>query len=531
MKLLTHFFVHHLWLSLWLCNPCWGVQNTAEQLTAEHRSTAAAPQFYVPAELWTGLLWLQNSFEVDDNVRNSLKLLLADKPLKTCCIATADAPNLPLLNELFAASQQHTQLDVSEWLRGAAGVPGNSLVTYQAIWLQVNDATAQLIAHLTAPEKKGLIDSLQALLSQGGVVCVAGNLDWIGSNADDRVSLLPNCVMASEDEASLGKWVQLDIPRDGQIAISRRQVVCMSAAPVEVRLAATEHYPEALAYRLKTGTALDWTQLQRTLRERWEPEFPAAEPYAHQLSGGALVIGGGGGMPTEVWQRFVELAGGENSRIVILPTAVPEPTATPGLEHRLLTKAGAGTIVTLPQVSRLEVSSPEYLRELDRATGIWLGGGRQWHFVDAYWGTPAWEKLRAVCQRGGVIGGSSAGATIQGDVLVRGAPAGNHVMLADGYRHGLGLLPGIAIDQHFAQRNRFADLENCLTPFPTVYGIGIDEQTALVVSAPNGCEVIGNGSVWCYPSRPAAEPNLPKVSREDARTEHKSGSSFLLDGY
>ncbi len=531
MKYLTFLNEHccYLWLLLLICN-----RSQAVQVSSDTKTVSISPQTYVSPELWSGLLWLQNTYEVDANTRKSLELLLLDKRLRTCCITAADSPQLPLLSELFAASQQHAQLDTTEIFRASGGLSINALATCEVIWLEVDEATSQAIAALTAKDREQFVDTLRTVLAKSGVVCIAGKLDWIATHVASReehryAGLLQNCIVNGADKTSEAATVHAAIPTGGRLAISQRQAICMSNTPVEFTLAATEHYPEPLVYRLKSGEVLDWTQLQRTLHERQQEFFPAATIYDHRLSAGALVIGGGGGMPTEVWERFVELAGGMHSRIVILPTAVPEPSATPGLEHRLLTKAGADTITILPQVSREEVSSPEFLRELDQATGVWFGGGRQWHFVDAYWGTPAWEKLQAVCQRGGVIGGSSAGATIQGGVLVRGAPVGNHIMLADGYRHGLGLLPGVAIDQHFAQRNRFKDLESCLASFPSVYGLGIDEQTALIVTAPNQCEVLGNGSVWCYPSKPPDDNTHEDTTRSASRIEYKPGSSFSLD--
>ncbi len=190
-----------------------------------------------------------------------------------------------------------------------------------------------------------------------------------------------------------------------------------------VALAPTSTYREPLIGSLKRMGAIDWVQWRRALRERNQEAFPSDKQTDHKLAHGSLVIGGGGGMPEEIWKRFVELAGGEQSRIVVLPTAVEDPdTADADFEVRVLRKAGAAHLVTLPQTQRNEVESKEVLEELDRATGVWFGGGRQWRFVDAYAGTAAWAKIINVCNRGGVIGGSSAGATIQGDLLVRGAP-------------------------------------------------------------------------------------------------------------
>jgi cyanophycinase len=343
---------------------------------------------------------------------------------------------------------------------------------------------------------------------------------------------LNNCTISTAlpDQQVDNSIVHVCMPEGSRCAFAKRQLVNINKEPViDIRLPATTHYGASLDKTLKEGESIDWVQWQRARLERQMPPYPGKARVEHALTGGSLVIGGGGGMPEEVWKRFVELAGGKNSRIVILPTAIEDPKAEPAFEERVLKLAGAEHVVTLPQHHRNEVETSQFLAELDQATGVWFGGGRQWRFVDAYWGTPAWEKLQDVCKRGGVIGGSSAGATIQGDLLVRGAPAGNHIMIADGYRRGLGLLPGVAIDQHFAQRNRFKELEGCLADYPTICGIGIDEQTALVVKAPHQCSVIGTGSVWHYPSYDVTEElKSDRQSRAAMRVEYKSGSAFSL---
>ena len=147
--------------------------------------------------------------------------------------------------------------------------------------------------------------------------------------------------------------------------------------------------------------------------------------------------------------------------------------------------------------SRTEVESKEYLATLRQAGGVWFSGGRQWRFVDAYYGTRALEEFHAVLRRGGAIGGSSAGASIQAEFLARGNPLGNRDIIAAGYERGFGFLPGTAIDQHFTQRKRFADMTQLTQAHPQLLGIGIDEQTALVVQGDVG-EVLGKHSVHFY---------------------------------
>lgn len=245
---------------------------------------------------------------------------------------------------------------------------------------------------------------------------------------------------------------------------------------------------------LKSGEAADLTQLRRAARQRGQkqnPGVPAGGPVS--VASGALVIVGGGAMPPDVVKRFVELAGGEKAHIVVLPTAVPRDqtdASVPGF----LRRSSVAKVTVLTQRGPGEVDSPEFQEALSTATGIWFGGGRQWNFVDAYEGTNAVAAFHEVLKRGGVIAGSSAGATIQGEFLVRGHPLGNMVMMADGYERGFAFLPASAIDQHFAQRGRFPDLLPVVWRHPLMLGIGIDEGTALVVQGTQA-DVIGQSSV------------------------------------
>jgi cyanophycinase len=246
---------------------------------------------------------------------------------------------------------------------------------------------------------------------------------------------------------------------------------------------------------LKSGEPYDLTMARRAARDRTLPPFPPEKMGAVEVPQGSLVIVGGGGLPEELPQKFIELAGGPEALIVVLPTANPD---SPGdREARFLIRAGAKNVKVLSARRREEVESPEFLDVVKQAGGIWFGGGRQWRFVDAYEGTPAVAAFHDVLKRGGVIGGSSAGATIQGDYLVRGSPLGNEDMMAAGYERGFAFLPGTAIDQHFTQRKRFADMTQVVAAHPQLLGIGLDETTAIIVRG-HAAQVIGQHKVHFY---------------------------------
>ena len=115
----------------------------------------------------------------------------------------------------------------------------------------------------------------------------------------------------------------------------------------------------------------------------------------------------------------------------------------------------------------------------------------------SYAGTLTEKRFHEVLARGGAIGGSSAGASIQSEYMPRGHPLGNTVMAAEGYEKGLGFLPGCAVDQHFFARKRTQDMTGLMKKYPQYLGIGIDEGTAIVVTG-STAEVIGRTKVAFY---------------------------------
>src|SRR5262249_3042686 len=173
---------------------------------------------------------------------------------------------------------------------------------------------------------------------------------------------------------------------------------------------------------------------------------------------------------------------------------------------------GAKNVKVLSVRGASEVDAPEFLDVLKEARGVWFSGGRQWRFVDAYEGTNAIAAFHDVLRRGGLIGSSSPRATIQGEILVRGTPLGNEEMMAPGYERGFDFLPGTAIDQHFAQRNRFHDMSGVVAAHPQLLGIGLDESTALIIRG-NVAEVVGEHKVHFFDrSRPVPDGEPGYVS-------------------
>jgi len=203
-------------------------------------------------------------------------------------------------------------------------------------------------------------------------------------------------------------------------------------------------------------------------------------------------------LPTSVVSEFVQRAGGKESPFVLIPTAnVGEEWGEEYVKRSFLAKAGVTDLVVLHTRDRAIADSEEFVAPLLRAKGVWIDGGRQWRLADSYLDTRTHRELWNVLHRGGVIGGSSAGATIQGSYLVRGAPEGNTIMMAPGHEAGFGFLKNVAIDQHVIARKRHFDLYPVICCHPELLGFGIDEATALVVEG-NRCRVIGDSAVLVH---------------------------------
>lgn len=287
---------------------------------------------------------------------------------------------------------------------------------------------------------------------------------------------------------------------------------------------------------LNNRDVADMIAWHRAAVARKENDFPKTPAPTPQVSNGSLIIVGGGGLPDGLLPRFIELAGGPGAPIVYLP-CIEEEDSSGDRFPDIIRSAGARNVTMLHTKDRNKADKDEaFLAVLKEAKGIWFGGGRQWNLVDSYQNTTAHEIMHQVLARGGVIGGSSAGASIQGDYMPRGDPMGNLNIIAEGYERGLGFLCGVAIDQHFAQRRRFKDMSLLVKTYPQLLGIGIDEGTAIVVKQ-SVAEVVGKGNVAFYDalslpdlattepvSDPATKPSQENNQETNETSEQENSS-------
>lgn len=196
------------------------------------------------------------------------------------------------------------------------------------------------------------------------------------------------------------------------------------------------------------------------------------------------MIQGGGSVTSETKERFVALAGGPIANFVVIPTA-DERDFNPDQYRAQMARffgLDAENVAVLHARDPVRANSQRFVEPLRHSSGVWIGGGRPYRLADAYLGAAVEREIKALLARGGVVGGGSAGATIQGSFLVRGAPSDdNSIMVSPGHTVGFGLLANSAIDEHVNMRGRERDLDPVIAEHPDLLGIGIDQDAAIVV--------------------------------------------------
>ena len=240
----------------------------------------------------------------------------------------------------------------------------------------------------------------------------------------------------------------------------------------------------------------------------------AQDPEYGPFKGTLVIQGGGADAGNPIFDAFVKHAGGLDAKIVIVPTAAGNRNAngsvkvyTPEKALANWKKRGLTNVWMLHTHDPKVADTEEFAAILRDAKGVWFEGGRQWNIVDSYANTLTFREFHKVLERGGVIGGSSAGASIQGDYLVRGAIAGPDIVMTPEkeHEHGFAFLRKVAIDQHINTRNRWDDIIPVIKKYPNLLGIGLSEGTAIVVTG-DRFEVIGKWKVAVHDNTRAYQP-------------------------
>ena len=268
-----------------------------------------------------------------------------------------------------------------------------------------------------------------------------------------------------------------------------------------VALVVAAFLPRA-AFVVAQATAFDAAQAAQEL-----PEYGPAK--------GTLVIVGGGNLTgSGINEKFIELAGGAEKNFVIVPTAGGNRNAQGQLipydEQRIIApwiRLGLKNVRMLHTHDPKVADTEEFAKVLRTADAVWFNGGRQWNIVDSYVNTLTYREFHKVLERGGVIGGSSAGATIQGEYLVRGDTSGPDVMMTaePNHQEAFKFLRNVGIDQHINTRNRWDHLIPVIQKYPKFLGIGLSESTAIIVRG-DKFEVMGAWKVAVHDNTRLYQP-------------------------
>ena len=245
--------------------------------------------------------------------------------------------------------------------------------------------------------------------------------------------------------------------------------------------------------------------------------FFLANPIFSQEKG-HLVIIGGGEKTTEIMQRIVELAGGINSKIVVIPNAssYPEEAAISTIEQ--FNNIGC-TNIDYILFTREEADKDSLVEKLSGASGIFFSGGDQSYLTRDMLGTKLLAKVFEIYNNGGVIGGTSAGAAVMSEIMITGNELVNKDSI-DAFisiqrdnievKSGFGLIKSAFIDQHFVKRKRLNRTISVVLEHPDILGIGIDESTCIIVNPDDTFEVLGENQVIVFDASNSIEIKTDK---------------------
>jgi cyanophycinase len=233
----------------------------------------------------------------------------------------------------------------------------------------------------------------------------------------------------------------------------------------------------------------------------------------------------------EILKRFFSLAGGRKADICVISTASTNPET--GAQYRdIFTDFGAANVSLLAIQNREEANQPHYRSSFAEKTGIFLTGGDQLRITGILGGSVLGQAMQESYRQGAVVAGTSAGASAMSTTMLVGGvdeatPSKEIIRMAP----GLGLLSDVVVDQHFAQRGRIGRLLAAIAHNPYIQGVGIDEDTAIVISGGSVCEVIGTGTVAILDGRQSRHSNVSESSPHQSLALTDVKLHILCKGY
>ncbi len=276
---------------------------------------------------------------------------------------------------------------------------------------------------------------------------------------------------------------------------------CLISSQLPVRHFTSEAMTRGLFSSAVVATMLAIVICSTTALRAQEKSNLLGLPLKSMVTGGSVMLCGGGDLPDAVCDEFVRLAGGRRARLILIPSAHPFDGP-----EQMRNRFSGWQDYDVTSFEFLDTDNPEeandadFIAPIEQATGVWISGGAQSRLIHRYGGRKVEAALRRVVDRGGIVAGYSAGAAVLSKVMIRSGTPSEAVLDT-----GFGLLDHAIVDSHFTQRARHTRLLNVLDEHPDLIALGVDEASALVIRQ-NHLRVLGDARVTVMISRGANRP-------------------------
>jgi cyanophycinase len=234
--------------------------------------------------------------------------------------------------------------------------------------------------------------------------------------------------------------------------------------------------------------------------------------------GKLLLIGGGEDKEGDctILKEFVRLSKGARARIAVMTVATKFPKESGAEYRKVFKKLGVDDVSMVDVAQREDAQSEAGIETIKRATGIFFTGGDQLHITALVGGTAMDEMIRRRCEKGVLLAGTSAGAAMMSNsMFVKGSSETNPRFGSVDLGPGMDFIRGVLIDTHFSQRGRMGRLMTAVAHYPQDMGLGIDENTAMLVEG-DKFEVVGDGAVTVVDGGAMSFNNLPYVGEDES---------------
>jgi cyanophycinase len=261
-----------------------------------------------------------------------------------------------------------------------------------------------------------------------------------------------------------------------------------------------------------------------------------SKKYETELSsafGRLFLIGGGEDKEGErtILKEFVRLSKGAKARVVVMTVATDHPAESGAEYKKVFNKLGVDDVQVVGVEQREDTNAEKSLEAIGRATGIFFTGGDQLHITALLGATEMDKAIRRRCEKGAILAGTSAGAAMMSNsMFIRGSSETNPRFGSIDLGPGMDFIKGVLIDTHFSQRGRIGRLMTAVAHYPQDMGLGIDENTAIVVEE-DRFEVVGEGAVTVVDGSTMSFNNLPYVREGESLAMFDIKVHVLPSGY